>query len=119
LTAGNESAIQTQALRFGRDFECSGAGTANRRARVMFSSGRSGEQFFGGLGPGLLSVALSALAFRYLFLRRIIPPTIEGAAFLRFSIFLLATLRRPLVGWWPTFVRRQLSLYLPGNAVIH
>jgi hypothetical protein len=77
------------------------------------------EQFLGGLGPGLLSVALSALAFRYLFLRRIIPPAIEGAAFLRFSIFLLATLRRPLVGWWPTFVRRQLSLYLPGNAVIH
>jgi C4-dicarboxylate-specific signal transduction histidine kinase len=47
---------------------------------------------FGGLGPGLLSVALSALAFDYFFLWRTSPPAHEPAAFLRFSVFLAATL---------------------------
>src|SRR5256885_15366327 len=47
---------------------------------------------FGGLGPGLLSVALSALTFEYFFLWRTLPPTHEPAALLRFAVFLLAAL---------------------------
>ena len=47
---------------------------------------------FGGLGPGLLSVALSALAFAYFFLGRTLPPAHESAALLRFAVFLAATL---------------------------
>jgi C4-dicarboxylate-specific signal transduction histidine kinase len=53
---------------------------------VMVSS------LFGGLGPGLLSVALSALAFEHFFLWRTTPPTHEPATFLRFVVFLAATL---------------------------
>jgi C4-dicarboxylate-specific signal transduction histidine kinase len=53
---------------------------------VMVSS------LFGGLGPGLLSVALSALAFEHFFLWRTFSPTHEPATFLRFAVFLAATL---------------------------
>jgi C4-dicarboxylate-specific signal transduction histidine kinase len=47
---------------------------------------------FGGLGSGLLSVALSALVFEYFFLWRTLPPARESAAVLRFSVFLVAAL---------------------------
>jgi signal transduction histidine kinase len=50
------------------------------------------SSLFGGLGPGLLSIGLSALAFGYLFLRRTIPPAVEPALFFRFAVFVLATL---------------------------
>src|ERR1700686_2645731 len=50
------------------------------------------SSLFGGLGPGLLSVGLSALAFNYFFLRRTFPQDLEPAAFLRFTVFLVATL---------------------------
>lgn len=46
----------------------------------------------GGLGPGLLSIGLSALAFGSLFLGRTTPPAVEPAVFLRFAVFLVATL---------------------------
>jgi C4-dicarboxylate-specific signal transduction histidine kinase len=45
---------------------------------------------FGGLGPGLVSVVLSALAFDYFFLWRTFPPTHEPATLLRFAVFLAA-----------------------------
>src|SRR5438445_8805550 len=41
---------------------------------------------FGGLGPGLLSVGLSALSFEYFFLRRTLPPAVEPAIYLRFAV---------------------------------
>ena len=47
---------------------------------------------FGGLGPGLLSVGLSALSFGYFFLRRTLPPAVEPAIYLRFAVFLGAAL---------------------------
>jgi C4-dicarboxylate-specific signal transduction histidine kinase len=50
------------------------------------------SSLFGGLGPGLLSVALSALAFEHFFLWRTVPPAHESATFLRFAVFLIATL---------------------------
>jgi C4-dicarboxylate-specific signal transduction histidine kinase len=50
------------------------------------------SSLFGGLGPGLLSIALSALAFGSLFLYRTFPPAVEPAVFFRFAVFLLATL---------------------------
>jgi C4-dicarboxylate-specific signal transduction histidine kinase len=50
------------------------------------------SSLFGGWGPGLLSIGLSAVAFNYLFLRRTIPPAVEPAVFLRFAVFLVATL---------------------------
>jgi signal transduction histidine kinase len=50
------------------------------------------SSLFGGLGPGLLSIGLSALAFGSLFLRRTIPPAVEPALFFRFAVFVLATL---------------------------
>ncbi len=50
------------------------------------------SSLFGGLGPGLLSVCLSALAFDYFFLWRTFPPAHEPATFLRFAVFLVATL---------------------------
>jgi C4-dicarboxylate-specific signal transduction histidine kinase len=50
------------------------------------------SSLFGGLGPGLLSVGLSAVAFDYFFLRRTFPQALEPAAFLRFVVFLAATL---------------------------
>jgi C4-dicarboxylate-specific signal transduction histidine kinase len=50
------------------------------------------SSLFGGLGPGLLSIGLSAAAFNYLFLRRTSPPAVEPAVFFRFVVFLLATL---------------------------
>jgi C4-dicarboxylate-specific signal transduction histidine kinase len=53
---------------------------------VMVSS------LFGGLGPGVLSVALSAIAYEHFFLWRIPHPAHEPAAFLRFTVFLVATL---------------------------
>src|SRR4030081_1764800 len=53
---------------------------------VMVSS------LFGGLGPGLLSVALSAIVYEHFFLWRTSPPAHEPAAFLRFTVFLVATL---------------------------
>jgi C4-dicarboxylate-specific signal transduction histidine kinase len=52
---------------------------------VMVSS------LFGGLGPGLLSVALSAVIYEHFFLWRTSPPAHEPAAFLRFTVFLVAT----------------------------
>src|SRR6266478_7815104 len=50
------------------------------------------SSLFGGLGPGLFSVALSALAFDYFFLWRTFPPARESATFLRFAVFLAAAL---------------------------
>lgn len=50
------------------------------------------SSLFGGLGPGLFSIGLSAVAFGSLFLRRTFPPAVEPAVFLRFAVFLLATL---------------------------
>src|SRR5579864_2242015 len=47
---------------------------------------------FGGLGPGLLSVALSAIAYEQFFLWRTPPRAHEPAALLRFTAFLTATL---------------------------
>jgi C4-dicarboxylate-specific signal transduction histidine kinase len=47
---------------------------------------------FGGLGPNLLSVALSALAFAYFFLGRPSPPIRESTSLLRFGAFLAAIL---------------------------
>ena len=47
---------------------------------------------FGGLGPGLVSVALSALSFDYFFLWRTFPPAHEPATLLRFAVFLVAAL---------------------------
>ncbi len=47
---------------------------------------------FGGLGPGLLSIALSAAAFAFFFLRRTIEPAVEPAVFFRFAVFVFATL---------------------------
>ena len=52
---------------------------------VMVSS------LFGGLGPGLLAVALSAIAYEHFFLWRISSPVHEPAALLRFTAFLVAT----------------------------
>jgi C4-dicarboxylate-specific signal transduction histidine kinase len=52
---------------------------------VMVSS------LFGGFGPGLLSVALSAIAYEQFFLWRRSPPAHEPAAFFRFAVFLVAT----------------------------
>src|SRR6266853_2673199 len=50
------------------------------------------SSLFGGLGPGLLSVGLSALAFEYFFLHRTFPPAVEPAVFLRFAFFLVTSL---------------------------
>jgi signal transduction histidine kinase len=50
------------------------------------------SSLFGGFGAGLLSVGLSALAFGYFFLRRTLPPVVEPAIYLRFAVFLAATL---------------------------
>ena len=50
------------------------------------------SSLFGGLGPGLLSVALTALAFEHFFLWRTFPPAHETATFLRFAVFIIATL---------------------------
>ena len=50
------------------------------------------SSLFGGLGPGLLSVGLSALIFGFIFLRRTLPPAVEPAVLFRFLVFLGATL---------------------------
>jgi C4-dicarboxylate-specific signal transduction histidine kinase len=50
------------------------------------------SSLFGGLGPGLLSVVVSALAFEHFFLWRTFPPAHETATFLRFTVFVTATL---------------------------
>jgi C4-dicarboxylate-specific signal transduction histidine kinase len=50
------------------------------------------SSLFGGLGPGLFAVALSAIAYEHFFLWRISPPIHEPAPFLRFAVFLVATL---------------------------
>jgi C4-dicarboxylate-specific signal transduction histidine kinase len=47
---------------------------------------------FGGLGPGLMSIALSAAAFAFFFLGRTIAPAVEPAVFFRFAVFVFATL---------------------------
>jgi C4-dicarboxylate-specific signal transduction histidine kinase len=44
------------------------------------------------VGPGLLSVGLSALSFNYFFLRRTPPPAVEPALYLRLAVFLGAAL---------------------------
>jgi C4-dicarboxylate-specific signal transduction histidine kinase len=49
------------------------------------------SNLFGGLGPGLLSVALSAVLYEQFFLWRAFPRAHEPAAFLRFTVFLVAT----------------------------
>jgi C4-dicarboxylate-specific signal transduction histidine kinase len=50
------------------------------------------SSLFGGLGPGLFSVALSAIAFDYFFLWRTSPPAHEPATLLRFAVFIGAAL---------------------------
>jgi signal transduction histidine kinase len=50
------------------------------------------SSLFGGVGPGLFSVALSAIAFDYFFLWRTSPPAHEPATLLRFSVFMAAAL---------------------------
>jgi len=50
------------------------------------------SSLFGGLGPGLLAVGLSALAFDYFFLGRTPQHTAELAVYFRFAAFLGATL---------------------------
>jgi len=50
------------------------------------------SSLFGGLGPGLLSVGLSALAFDHFFLARTFPVAPEPAVYLRFAVFLAAAL---------------------------
>src|SRR6202046_924087 len=50
------------------------------------------SSLFGGLGPGLLSVGLSNLAFNYFFLQRTFAPAVEPAIYLRSAVFLAATL---------------------------
>jgi C4-dicarboxylate-specific signal transduction histidine kinase len=50
------------------------------------------SSLYGGLGPGLLSVGLSAVAFEHFFLWRTSPPTHEPATVMRFAAFLAATL---------------------------
>jgi C4-dicarboxylate-specific signal transduction histidine kinase len=50
------------------------------------------SSLFGGLGPGLFSIALSSLAFDYFFLRRTFPVATEPATYLRFAVFLAAAL---------------------------
>jgi K+-sensing histidine kinase KdpD len=45
---------------------------------------------FGGLGPGVLSIGLSAVAFNYFFPHRTFPLAAEPATFLRFAVFLAA-----------------------------
>jgi C4-dicarboxylate-specific signal transduction histidine kinase len=49
------------------------------------------SSLFGGLGPGVLAVGLSALAFGYFFLGRTVAPAVEPAVFLRFAVFLVAS----------------------------
>jgi C4-dicarboxylate-specific signal transduction histidine kinase len=50
------------------------------------------SSLFGGLGPGLFSVALSSLSLGYFFLRRSFFATTEPVTFLRFAAFLAAAL---------------------------
>ena len=50
------------------------------------------SSLFGGLGPGLFSVALSCLAFDRFFLRKEFPLASESATYLRFAVFLAAAL---------------------------
>src|ERR1700730_8589592 len=50
------------------------------------------SSLFGGLGPGLFSVALSAVAFDHYFLRSEFPQATESATYLRFAVFLAAAL---------------------------
>jgi C4-dicarboxylate-specific signal transduction histidine kinase len=50
------------------------------------------SSLFGGLGPGLFSVALSAIAFDYFFLWRTFAPAHEPATLLRFAVFMAAAL---------------------------
>src|ERR1700681_2998389 len=48
------------------------------------------SSLFGGLGPGLFSVALCAIAFDYFFLWSTFPPAHESAPLLRFAVFMAA-----------------------------
>src|SRR6202163_4044950 len=50
------------------------------------------SSLFGGLGPGLFSVALSAIALDYFFLWRTSPRAHEPATLLRFAVFIAAAL---------------------------
>jgi C4-dicarboxylate-specific signal transduction histidine kinase len=50
------------------------------------------SSLFGGLGPGLLSVGLSNLAFNYFFLQRTLAPAVGPGIYLRSAVFLAATL---------------------------
>ena len=50
------------------------------------------SSLFGGLGPGLLSVGVSNLAFNYFFLQRTFAPAVQPAIYLRSAVFLAATL---------------------------
>ena len=50
------------------------------------------SSLYGGKGPGLLSVGLSALAFQYFFLPQVFQPFVATSSLLRFAVFLGATL---------------------------
>src|ERR1700730_720329 len=50
------------------------------------------SSLFGGLGPGLLSVGLSAVGFDYFFLAGAFRQAPEPAVYLRFAVFLAAAL---------------------------
>jgi C4-dicarboxylate-specific signal transduction histidine kinase len=50
------------------------------------------SSLFGGLGPGLLSVGFSAVAFDHFFLARTFPVPPEPAVYMRFAVFLAAAL---------------------------
>src|SRR5579872_7534719 len=54
------------------------------------------SSLFGGAGPGLLAVALSAIAYEHFSLWRTAPSAHEPTAFFRYAAFLVATL--PLTG---------------------
>jgi PAS domain S-box-containing protein len=46
------------------------------------------SSLYGGRGPGLLSVGLSALAFYYFFLPQLFQPSVDPSSYLRFAAFL-------------------------------
>src|ERR1700675_2685374 len=50
------------------------------------------SRLFGGLAPGIFSVALSAIPCDYFFLWRTSPPAHELATLLRFAVFMAAAL---------------------------
>src|SRR5260370_27575952 len=73
------------------------------------------SSLFGGLGPGLFSVALSAIAFDYFFLWRTFPPTHESATLLRFAVFMAAAFL--IAGLMEIKRRGEAVRHLAGGAV--